>query len=64
MFLDRPERLEAFALILLTALLIWCLMERCMRRSVEEHDEPLTGRDNKPTRRPTSCMMTIKFSPV
>lgn len=64
LFLDRPERLEALALILLTALLVWRLMERSMRRSVEEHDEPITGWDHKPTRRPTSFMMTIKFSGV
>lgn len=63
-FLDKPERIEALALVLLTALLIWRLMERSMRRSVEEHDEPMTGWDNKPTRRPTSFMMTTKFSGV
>lgn len=64
LFLDLPERLEALALILLTALLIWRLMERCMRRSVEDNDEPITGWDNKPTRRPTAFMMTTKFSGV
>jgi transposase len=64
LFLDKPERIEALALVLLTALLIWRLMERSMRRSVEEHDEPMTGWDNKPTRRPTSFMMTTKFSGV
>lgn len=64
LFLDRPERLEALALILLTALLIWRLMERCMRRSVEDNDESIPGWDNKPTRRPTAFMMTTKFSGV
>jgi transposase len=64
LFLDRPERLEALALILLTALLIWRLMERSMRQSVEDHDEPMTGWDKKPTRRPTAFMMTTKFSGV
>jgi transposase len=64
LFLDSPERLEALALILLTALLIWRLMERSMRRSIEETDEPIPGWDNKPTRRPTSFMMRIKFSGV
>jgi transposase len=64
LFLDRPERLEALALILLTALLIWRVMERSMRRSVEDHDEPITGWDQKPTRRPTAFMMTTKFSGV
>jgi transposase len=64
LFLETPERIEALGLILLTALLIWRLMERSMRRSVEESDEPVSGWDNKPTRRPTSFMMTTKFSGV
>jgi transposase len=64
LFLDIPERLEALGLILLTALLIWRLMERTMRQSVEESDEPVSGWDHKPTRRPTSFMMTTKFSGV
>ena len=64
LFLDRPERLEALGLILLTALLIWRLMERTMRRSIEESDEPISGWDHKPTRRPTAFMMTTKFSGV
>ena len=64
LFLDTPERLEALGLILLTALLIWRLMERTMRQSVEENDEPVAGWDHKPTRHPTSFMMTTKFSGV
>jgi transposase len=63
-FLDTPERIEALALILLTALLIWRLMERSMRQSVDERDAPVSGWDQKPTRRPTSFMMTTKFSGV
>ncbi len=63
-FLDKPERIEALALVLLTALLLWRLMEHRMRRSVEENDEPITGWDKKPTRRPTSFMMTTKFSGI
>jgi transposase len=64
LFLDRPERIEALGLILLTALRIWRLMERTMRQRVEESDEPVAGWDHKPTRRPTSVMMTTKFSGV
>jgi transposase len=62
LFLDKPERIEALALVLLTALLLWRLMEHRMRQRVEEHDEPVTGWDKKPTRRPTSFMMRTKFS--
>jgi transposase len=64
LFLDTPERIEALGLILLTALLIWRLMEREMRQSIEESGEPIPGWDHKPTRRPTSFMMTTKFSGV
>jgi transposase len=64
LFLDKPERIETLGLILLTALLIWRLMERTMRQSIEEAGEPIPGWDHKPTRRPTSFMMTTKFSGV
>ena len=64
LFLDTPERIEALGLILLTALLIWRLMEREMRQSIDESGEPIPGWDHKPTRRPTSFMMTTKFSGV
>jgi transposase len=64
LFLDKPERLEALGLILLTALLIWRLMERTMRQSIEESGESVPGWDHKPTCRPTSFMMTTKFSGV
>ncbi len=61
LFLKTPERLEALGLILLISLLIWRLMEAEMRRSVERSATPLPGWDNKPTRRPTAYMVTIKF---
>ena len=64
LFLDKPERIEALGLILLTTLLIWRLMERTMRQSIEDTGEPISGWDHKPTRRPTSFMMTTKFSGV
>jgi transposase len=64
LFLDSPERIEALGLILLSSLLIWRLMERTMRRSIEQRDEPIPGWDRKPTRRPTSFMLTTKFSGV
>lgn len=61
LFLKTPERLEALGLILLIALLIWRLMEAEMRRSLEQNRTALPGWDNKPTRRPTAYMVTIKF---
>jgi len=60
-FLKKPSRIEVLGLVLLIALLIWRLMERCMRRHVEKTKSEITGWKNKPTKRPTSFMMTTKF---
>jgi len=63
-FLKKPERIEVLGLILLTSLLIWRLMERSMRQYVEQTGEKLPGWDRKPTDRPTSFMMTTKFTGI
>jgi transposase len=60
-FLKKPSRIEVLGLVLLIALLIWRLMERCMRHHVEKTKSEITGWKNKPTKRPTSFMMTTKF---
>ena len=60
-FLKNEERIEALGLILLISLLIWRLIERSLRRHVEETGHPLIGWDNKPTTRPTALMVTSKF---
>jgi len=61
LFLKKPERVEALGMILLLALLIWNLMQRQMRNFLEKQDSTLEGLDGKPTKRPTSYMMTTKF---
>ena len=61
LFLKTPARIEALGLILLLALLIWCLIEQQMRQHLEKTHTTLPGWDNKPTQRPTAYMMTIKF---
>jgi transposase len=60
-FLKKPTRIEVLGLVLLIALLIWRLMERCMRRYLGETKSKITGWKNRPTTRPTSFMMTTKF---
>jgi len=60
-FLKKPSRIEVLGLVLLIALLIWRLMERCMRQYLEKTKSEITGWKNKPTKRPTSFMMTTKF---
>ena len=60
----RQKRIEVLGLILLTSLLIWRLMERSMRQYVAQTGEKLPGWDRKPTDRPTSFMMTTKFTGI
>ena len=60
-FLKKPHRTEVLGLVLLIALLIWRLMEKCMRKYIETTGNQVTGWKKKPTKRPTSFMMTTKF---
>lgn len=60
-FLKKPTRIEVLGLVLVIALLIWRLMERCMRCYLDETKSKITGWKNRPTNRPTSFMMTTKF---
>ena len=64
LFLKKPERIEAWGLILLLALLLWRLMERAMRTYVDTTRTPLPGWDKKATARPTAFMMITKFAGV
>jgi transposase len=63
-FLKKAERIEVLGLILLISLLIWRLMERSMRQYVEVNDCTLTGWKRRPTKKPTSFMMTTKFAGI
>jgi transposase len=63
-FLKKPERIEVLGLILLISLLIWRLIERSMRQFIERTDSELTGWKGRPTQKPTSFMLTTKFSSV
>lgn len=47
--------------LLLIALLIWRLIERCMRQYLDKTKSEITGWKKRPTKRPTSFMMTTKF---
>lgn len=64
LFLKKAERIEVLGLVLLIALLIWRLMEHSMRRYLDETNGTITGWDKRPTKRPTSFMMTTKFASV
>jgi len=60
-FLKKPHRIEVLGLVLLLSLLIWRLIERCMRQYIESTGSTITGWRKRPTKRPTSFMMTTKF---
>ena len=60
-FLKKANRIEVLGLVLLISLLIWRLMEHCMRRYISQTGNAITGWKNKPTTKPTSFMMTTKF---
>lgn len=61
-FLKKPQRIEVLGMILVISLLIWRLMERSMRQYIEKTGNTITGWDKRPTKKPTSFMMTTKFS--
>ncbi|BBO71397.1 IS4 family transposase [Desulfosarcina alkanivorans] len=63
-FLKKAQRIEVLGLVLLISLLIWRLMERSMRQYVETNDCELPGWVRRKTRKPTSFMMTTKFSSI
>ncbi|MDX2455856.1 IS1634 family transposase [Desulfosarcina sp.] len=63
-FLKKAERIEVLGLVLLISLLIWRLMERSMRQYVEANDCTLPGWVRRQTKKPTTFMMTTKFTSV
>ena len=64
LFLKKTERIEALGFILVISLLIWRLVERCLRGYIKEKNITITGWDKKQTGRPTTFMMTTKFCSV
>jgi transposase len=64
LFLKKIERIEALGFILVLSLLIWRLIERCIRNYIKAKDITITGWDKKQTNRPTTFMMTTKFCSV
>jgi transposase len=62
LFLKSPRRIEALGLVLILALLIWRLIERTMRLNLKTDQAKITGWVKRQTSRPTTFMMTTKFS--
>jgi len=64
LFLKRPDRIEVLGFILLASLLTWNLMEHVMREHLRRTGATISGWDRKPTRAPTTFMMSTKFKGV
>lgn len=64
LFLKNPDRIEVLGFILLTALLVWRLMEQVMRDYLNRVKTTVPGWDKKPTQTPTSFLMATKFKGV
>lgn len=63
-FLEKAERIEVLGLIFLLALLIWRLIEKSMRNYIKNTNADLPGWEKRRTKRPTSFMLTTKFSGI
>jgi transposase len=61
LFLKTPARIEVLGLILVFSLMIWRLMERSMRLSLQLSGSKVEGWDKKPTSSPTSLMIAHMF---
>ena len=63
-FLKKAERIEVLGLVLLISLLIWRLMERSIGQYVETNDCTLPGWVRRQMKKPTTFMMTTKFTSI
>lgn len=63
--LKKPERIAAFAYILLIAAMVYTLWERQVRRALlPPQAKPLLGLDNRPTKQPTAYALKTILSPI
>lgn len=63
-FLKNAERIEALGFILLLSLMVWNLIQLCLRRHLDTHQGDLPGWDNKRTTRPTTFMVLFFFRQI
>lgn len=57
LFIKTPSRIDALGMILIIALMIYRLMERTMRKYLQENNTTVLGWDKKPTDKPTAYML-------
>jgi transposase len=63
--LKKPERIIAFGYVLLMAAMIYTLLERQVRKALEDQSElPVLGLDKRPTRYPTTWALFTAFTTI
>ena len=63
MWLEKPERIAALALLTVVGLLVYAVIQRQVRLSLREHDRHIPG-NKGPTAIPTAAMVFALFTPV
>lgn len=64
MFLEKPERIEALAYIILLTLMILSVMEQVVRRGLKEENASVVGTGKKIKTQPTLVMILRIFHNV
>jgi len=63
--LKKPERIAAFAYVLLMAAMVYTLLERQVRQSLQSPDaRPVIGLNNRPTKQPTAYAVKTVLTPI
>ena len=63
--LKKPERIAAFAYVLLMAAMVYTLLERQVRQSLQPAAiEPIVGLNNRPTKQPTAYAIKTILTPI
>ncbi len=65
-FLERDDRVEAMAYLILIAYLVYAILQRRVRNSCEEHDKPIITAGGVATSTPTAktILRTVEFAMV
>jgi hypothetical protein len=63
MWLEKPERIAALALLTVVGLLVYGLIQRQVRRHLQAHREHVPG-NKGPTDTPTAAVVMALFPPV
>jgi hypothetical protein len=62
-WLEKPERIAALAMLTVVGLLVYAVIQRQVRRSLHDHDQQIPG-NKGPTATPTAAVVFALFTPV